>query len=174
MIRELLRVQDESHPKEPGDQLGEGLGQHLLPVVSPEARDAWYVVVHDLTATNKRLFELVDRQRRHPTGLCASCGQPDTIIHRLTVCGGSGAAWRWLGKHLSRLVGQPVRPEWLTRPDFAAPMCAEAGSLGVARCTKCGLPGGRCPIEHQWTPSPPKGRARQSIGQAHQVANCFN
>ena len=129
MVRELYRVQTEAHAKErhrveahhPGANWTQVWTNLASPVLSAEVRDQWFVVIHDLPATNARLFELQDTQRRHPTGRCASCEQADTLLHRLTVCGGSRAAWKWLGARLARLVGEPARPEWLIRPEFDAP-----------------------------------------------------
>ena len=128
MIRELYRVQDEAAVKEPHrveamhpavnwPRVWANLSSSALPV---DVQEAWYVAVHDLVATNYRLFQLQDRKRRHPTGLCARCTAPDTLLHRLAECC-AAPLWRWLRGPLRRLTGEPPRPSWLLRPDFSAP-----------------------------------------------------
>ena len=129
LIRELLRVLEEAavreqhrveaqHPAVDWTLVWANLSSAALP---REVQEAWFVVTHDLVATNHRLFGLQDRKRRHATGLCARCGGADTLLHRLAECGGASSIWRWLQGPLRRLTGQPPRPSWLLRPDVTAP-----------------------------------------------------
>ena len=140
-IRELYRVQVEAaarevhrveaaHPAASWPQVWANLCSPVLPV---EVRDGWFIAAHDLVATNLRLHELRDEQRRHPTGVCARCGAADTLLHRLSVCGGSEAVWRWLRRWLAKLTGSAPEPGWLLRPEFSAPTAArQAVALWLA------------------------------------------
>lgn len=71
-------------------------------------RSAWYVVVNDLVATNSR------RHRHNITAAaaCAECGQEDTLLHRMTVCGAAEDIRRWLNRNAARM-----SPDAALRPD---------------------------------------------------------
>jgi len=51
----------------------------------------WYKVIHDILPTNERLHKI----RLAETPLCASCGELDTIQHRVADCCEGARIWLW-------------------------------------------------------------------------------
>lgn len=80
------------------------------------ARSLWFAAVHDIFASNDRLFRI----GRLTTDKCCNCGRWDTILHRIVSCGHAADIWRWVKDTLQVALSLP--PEFLhqdfpIRPD---------------------------------------------------------
>jgi hypothetical protein len=53
------------------------------PVIG-ETKAAWYKVIKDILPTNEKLHRI----RIAPTDRCRHCNRKETLLHRLTECGG--------------------------------------------------------------------------------------
>ena len=77
--------------------------------------------MHDLVVTRTRLHNTnQDDGPASERGRCTICepSAPDTLLHRLTECGDADGIWCWLQRRLVALLGVPVKPEIMLRPDF--------------------------------------------------------
>ena len=80
-------------------------------------RSTWYAVIHDIVPTNDRLADI----QVSDTDVCTSCGQADSIQHRITDCGEGPLQWNWTRHKLGiilRMDPKYIPKEWTTRPDF--------------------------------------------------------
>ncbi|KAK3932718.1 Transposon TX1 uncharacterized 149 kDa protein [Frankliniella fusca] len=84
--------------------------------VPADAKESWWLVVHDLVATRHRLH----RCNRAPSRMCPHCNVPDVLLHRLASCRAAKDIWRWARGVLARTLGGRPAPNILLQPDFAA------------------------------------------------------
>ena len=65
--------------------------------IADSQKSTWYVVMHKLIPTNKRLatIQLAETDR------CPLCGKTDNVQHRLTQCGEGPVIWNWMRLRLA-------------------------------------------------------------------------
>jgi len=85
--------------------------------ISDEQTSIWFTVIHDLIPTENRLatIHLAD------TNQCNSCGDDDTLQHRLTQCGVSKMIRCCTRERIAEITDTTpldVPEEWVLRPDF--------------------------------------------------------
>jgi hypothetical protein len=61
--------------------------KHLTSVI----RSTWFRTVHDIIPTKARLYNI----RLRETPRCMTCGQTDTILHRVLSCANARNIWIW-------------------------------------------------------------------------------
>lgn len=86
-------------------------------VLTERQKELWYLVVHDIIPTNKRLFDL--NMKEYPD--CDTCGSVDTILHRITECGQMATWWEWTIRMLVARCDIPINYfniNWFLRPEF--------------------------------------------------------
>ena len=84
---------------------------------SEDIKSIWFMVIHDLIPTNDRLAKI----QHSESNQCPHCGQPDTLIHRLTECKEGVDIWRWTRFRIAivlRADPQHILTEWTDRPSF--------------------------------------------------------
>jgi len=84
---------------------------------SEGAKSAWYMVMHDLIATNVRLHKMLLTD----TTNCNQCGRQDTTLYRLTECGEGQVSWEWTRTRkawIHRTEPKRVPREWFLAPHF--------------------------------------------------------
>ena len=77
----------------------------------------WHAAIHDIMPTKERLhgITLTDTNR------CTTCGQIDTLLHRMTDCGVGKPIWNWTQTLLARTLNtrpQRIPGDWTIRPQF--------------------------------------------------------
>jgi hypothetical protein len=77
------------------------------------ARSVWFSAVHDIWATNDRLFRI----QRSDCDRCSRCGRLDTVLHRITTCGEAESVWAWLKGKVESIAGVTVSQDFVIRPD---------------------------------------------------------
>ena len=85
--------------------------------VSEETTSMWYIVIHDIVPTHKRL----DAIRLAESDRCRHCERRDTLVHRLTECNEGTAVCLWTWKRIARLHRTDPRripADWSLRPQF--------------------------------------------------------
>jgi hypothetical protein len=83
--------------------------------ITGNKRATWYKIIHDIIPTNERLHKI----RIAPNDKCRLCGEIDTLLHRLTICG--GLQWEWTKVRIAamrRLDPKWIEADWLLRPQF--------------------------------------------------------
>ena len=93
------------------------------------ARSAWFRAVHDVLPTNSRL----KATNQADDAACRTCGEEDTVLHRLTSCqAASRAIWRWAASQVASLTGaaNSIEASVLVVPDVTAP--SEPAAKAVA------------------------------------------
>jgi hypothetical protein len=103
-----------NHPEENIQQVWKNLRTAW---VAEETTSIWYTVVHDIVATNERLYaiRLVESDR------CRHCERRYTLIHRLTSCNEGMAIWCWTKERLAwllRIDPRHIPDDWCLRPQF--------------------------------------------------------
>jgi hypothetical protein len=86
--------------------------------ISDEQKSIWFTVFHDIIPTKHRLATI----RLADTNRCNSCGDEDTLQHRLTQCGVSKMLWCWTWERIAAIAATTpldVPEEWVLRPDFS-------------------------------------------------------
>jgi hypothetical protein len=85
--------------------------------VEEVTKDVWYRVIHDIIPTKGQLHAI----RLAQTEQCQKCNVPDTLSHRVTVCGTGSGQWKWTRKHFAVMLRMDQRwipEEWLYRQQF--------------------------------------------------------
>ena len=85
--------------------------------ISDAQTSTWYTVIHDITPTKVRLAAI----NLSETNRCSTCGEDDTIQHRLTQCGASKLIWNWTRERIAAVTSTnplEVPEERALRPDF--------------------------------------------------------
>jgi len=85
-------------------------------LISEADKAVWYRTIHDILPTNERLYRI----KMSPADGCKECYKRDTLMHRLTECGGQ-PMWEWTRKVIARMLRTiPARipDELLLRPQF--------------------------------------------------------
>ena len=85
--------------------------------VSDEMKSTWYKALHDLIPTNDRLgaINLTD------TSVCATCGHPDSLQHKITECEEGPVIWTWKKKLLAYILcvdHRQITKTWTIHPEF--------------------------------------------------------
>ena len=109
-----------------------------------EDKANWYKVIHDIIPTNERLHRI----RIARTDICIECNQKDTLIHRMTECGGNADNWKRIQNHIARMlrVAPNNNPhEHLIRPQmYLGP--PQTKSSNMAACKICVIHNRKTPI----------------------------
>jgi hypothetical protein len=77
----------------------------------------WYAAVHDILRTHDRLAEI----QLVPTNTRPRCGNPDSMLHRITDCGDGPMQWTWTKRELDvilRIDPKHIPKEWTIHPDL--------------------------------------------------------
>jgi hypothetical protein len=85
--------------------------------LSLSLRSTWYAAINDIVPNNDRLADI----QVTATNTCSSCGQDDSIQHRITDCGEGPLQWNWTRHKLGiilRMDPKFIPKEWTTRPAF--------------------------------------------------------
>jgi hypothetical protein len=85
--------------------------------VEEVTKDAWYSVIHDIIPIKERFHAI----RLAQTDQCPECNVPDTLSHRVAVCGTDSDEWEWTRKRLTvtlRIDQRWIPEEWLYRPQY--------------------------------------------------------
>ena len=85
--------------------------------VSEEIASVWYIVVHDIVATNEHLhaIRLVESDR------CRHCGRRDTLVDRLTEWNEGTAICLWTRERIAQMLrtdSRRIPADWCLRPHF--------------------------------------------------------
>jgi hypothetical protein len=94
------------------------ISNHIQKARIPESfRSVWYAVIHDIIPTNQRLYKiaLVNNDR------CNTCGNTDTLLHRITECGNGSNIWDWTQNRTATMIKtsrQTIPTEWTIRSDL--------------------------------------------------------
>jgi hypothetical protein len=85
--------------------------------IDERVRSTWYEISHDLIATNVRLHKI----RLADSPACRTCGDDDSLRHRLTVCRATETIWTWTRNRISWIMLMDPRwipARWIMQPDF--------------------------------------------------------
>jgi hypothetical protein len=85
--------------------------------LSDTIKSTWYTAIHYIIPTHERLaaIDLV------PTMTCTSCGEPDTLQHRITICKEGLVIWNWTRARLAAIIRvhpKHINEEWTLRPTY--------------------------------------------------------
>lgn len=87
-------------------------------VLTMRARSAWLSIVHNLHATNDKLF----RHGSAVTDRCTRCGRLGAALHRITTCGEAAKVWAWRKTRIKTVADlQNVPKDFLIRSDVPIP-----------------------------------------------------
>jgi hypothetical protein len=103
-----IRIQRKFPEKEWGRVWG---NLHDSPI-QDTLKSTWYYVIHDIIATRSRLAD---------TSQCPTCGDIDTITHRITECGETPVIWNRTSQMLAYILRTDRRnipKTWPICPDF--------------------------------------------------------
>lgn len=78
---------------------------------------SWYAAIHDIVPTNDRLAAT----HLKPTSACTTCGQEDSVLHRITDCSEGPIIWNWAQARLGIILcinPHYITKEWTLRPTF--------------------------------------------------------
>jgi hypothetical protein len=67
----------------------------------------WFRVIYDTLPTNERLHTI----RLTDSALYSTCGERDTIMHRITECGEGREIWEWTRKRIAWILR--MNPIWI-------------------------------------------------------------
>jgi hypothetical protein len=77
----------------------------------------WFRVIHDILPTNEQLQNIWLKD----SALCSTCGEQDTIMHRIRECGEGREIWEWTRKRIAWILRMDPAwspHEWTLRPQF--------------------------------------------------------
>jgi hypothetical protein len=77
----------------------------------------WYEAIHDIIPTNQRLAAI----NMVPNMNCTTCGDTDTIAHRLNKCKEGPVIWNWIKARMAailRVHPSCIQEKWLCVPTY--------------------------------------------------------
>jgi hypothetical protein len=134
----------------------------------------WFRVIHDILPTKKRLHTI----RLTDSALCSTCGERDTIMHRITECGEGREIWEWTRKHIAWIMRMDpawIPHEWTLRPQFhiLPPRRHRAVVWIIAHMVWCRVQKSRTPSAQEYLDFLRRDRwkAYQETGRLNTVGN---
>jgi len=87
------------------------------PGLSDTIKSVWYAAIHDIIPTHQRLAAI----NLVPNMTCLTCGETDTLAHRISKCNEGPVIWNWNKARMAailRLHPSTIPEDWALLPTY--------------------------------------------------------